>query len=39
MNPNVVYPYCKPYYTENESNKFGYPTSLMYLGYNTQKPL
>ena len=39
MNPNVVYPYCKPYYTENEPNNFGYPVSLMYLGYNTQKPL
>jgi hypothetical protein len=39
MNPNVIYPYCKPYYSNNEPNKFGYPVSLMYLGYNTQKPL
>ena len=39
MNPNVIYPYCKPYYSENEPNNFGYSTSLMYLGYNTQKPL
>ena len=39
MNPNVVYPYCKPYYSENEPNNFVYSTSLMYLGYNTQKPL
>ena len=39
MNTNVVYPYCKPYYSENEPNKFGYPVSLMYLGYNTQKKL
>ena len=39
MNPNAVYPYCKPYYSEKEPNNFGYPVSLMYLGYNTQKPL
>ena len=39
MNPNVVYPDCNAYYSENEPNKFSYPVSLMYLGYNTQKPL
>ena len=39
MNPDVKYPYCKPYYSEKEPNNFGYPVSLMYLGYNTQKPL
>jgi hypothetical protein len=39
MNTNAVYPYCKPYYSDKEPNNFGYPVSLMYLGYNTQKPL
>ena len=39
MNTNIVYPYCKPYYTNKEPNGFGYPVSLMYLGYNTQKSL
>ncbi len=39
MNTNAVYPYCKPYYSDNEPNNFGYHVSLMYLGYNTQKPL
>lgn len=39
MNPNVKFPYCKPYYSNKEPNNFGYPVSLMDLGYNTQKPL
>ena len=39
MNPDVKYPYCKPYYSEKEPNKFGYPVSLTQLGYYTQKPL
>jgi hypothetical protein len=37
MNPNVVYPYCKPYYSEKEPNDFGYSVSLTNLGYNTQQ--
>ena len=28
MNPDVKYPYCKPYYSEKEPNNFGYPVSL-----------
>ena len=39
MNPDVRYPYCKPYYSENEPNNFGYPVSLTQLGYYTQNPL
>ena len=39
MNPNIRFPYCKPYYSDNEPNNFGYPVSLTYLGYSTQKPL
>ena len=36
MNPNIKFPYCKPYYSDKESNNFGYPVSLTYLGYATQ---
>ena len=39
MNPNVVYPYCKPYYSDKEPNNFGYPLSLTQLGYSSQKTL
>ena len=39
MNPDVKYPYCKPYYSEKEPNNFGYPVSLTQLGYYTQNPL
>ena len=31
MNPNVVYPYCKPYYTENDRNTFWVLTSKYYI--------
>ncbi len=27
MNPNVIYSYCKPYYSDKEPNHFGYPVS------------
>ena len=36
MNPNIKFPYCKPYYSDKEPNNFGYPVSLTYLGYATQ---
>ena len=39
MNPNIKFPYCKPYYSNEEPNNFGYPVSLTYLGYSTQKTL
>ena len=39
MNPNVIFPYCKPYYSDKEPNNFGYPLSLTQLGYYTQNPL
>ena len=39
MNPNIKIPYCKPYYSEKEPNNVGYPVSLTYLGYSTQKTL
>lgn len=40
MNPNIRFPYCKPFYSEKEvNNNLGYPVSLMNLAYNTQTPL
>ena len=39
MNPNVNFPYCKPYWTDKEPNNFGYPLSLTQLGYYSQKTL
>jgi hypothetical protein len=37
MNPNIRIPYCKPYWSDNEPNNFGYPLSLTQLGYYGQK--
>ncbi len=28
MIPNVRVPYCKPFWSDKESNNFGYPLSL-----------
>ena len=33
MNPNVIQPYCKPYYSDYEPNNFGHPVSLIHVGY------
>ncbi len=37
MNPNIRIPYCKPYWSDKESNNFGYPLSLAKLGYYGQR--